>query len=376
MSASFDTSLRDAQSTYVKPLSSDQFDLSAYAEYESALLERNRNFASASEGLLVYRRFRADGVFYDKCADRKQSLELQLSALAASMDYPADIANFLEPWYGIGYISACFGSEYTWHPGQAPAVNPQFDSFAEMLKHEPLPIEKTSVGRHMLEMIEYFLDKTKGRVPISYTDIQSPFNMLSYLLPITNLFLEIYDDPEQVRAAAGVCTNLLIDFVRKQKDLIGDCLALPGHGFASSRAFAGIGFSDDNAIMISADDYGELFKPYDELLGAEFGGAVFHSCGNWENKIELVQAIAGLRTVDAAFGAQTDPSPNDPEIFGREFACSQIVLNARCVGDLRQVQEQFGRIWRPGLKLIAVTYGRDVQEQTQIYNMLHEMAGE
>jgi hypothetical protein len=57
MSASFDTSLRDAQSTYVKPLSSDQFDLSAYAEYESALLERNRNFASASEGLLVYRRF-------------------------------------------------------------------------------------------------------------------------------------------------------------------------------------------------------------------------------------------------------------------------------------------------------------------------------
>lgn len=376
MSASFDTSLRDAQSTYVKPLSSDQFDLSAYAEYESALLERNRNFASASEGLLVYRRFRADGVFYDKCADRKQSLELQLSALAASMDYPADIANFLEPWYGIGYISACFGSEYTWHPGQAPAVNPQFESCAEILKHEPLPIEKTSVGRHMLEMIEYFLDKTKGRVPISYTDIQSPFNMLSYLLPITNLFLEIYDDPEQVRAAAGVCTNLLIDFVRKQKDLIGDCLALPGHGFASSRAFAGIGFSDDNAIMISADDYGEIFKPYDELLGAEFGGAVFHSCGNWENKIELVQDIAGLRTVDAAFGAQTDPSPNDPEIFGREFACSQIVLNARCVGDLRQVQEQFGRIWRPGLKLIAVTYGRDVQEQTQIYNMLHEMAGE
>jgi hypothetical protein len=137
-----------------------------------------------------------------------------------------------------------------------------------MLKHEPLPIEKTSVGRHMLEMIEYFLDKTKGRVPISYTDIQSPFNMLSYLLPITNLFMEIYDDPEKVRAAAGVCTNLLIDFVRKQKDLIGDCLALPGHGFASSRAFAGIGFSDDNAIMISADDYGELFKPYDELLGA------------------------------------------------------------------------------------------------------------
>jgi hypothetical protein len=376
MSASFDTSLRDAQSTYVKPLSSDQFDLSAYAEYESALLERNKKFTSASEGLLVYRRFRADGVFYDKCADSKQSLELQLSALAASMDYPADIANFLEPWYGIGYISACFGSEYIWHPGQAPALNPQFDSCAEMLKHEPLPIEKTSVGRHMLEMIEYFLDKTKGRVPISYTDIQSPFNMLSYLLPITNLFMEIYDDPEKVRAAAGVCTNLLIDFVRKQKDLIGDCLALPGHGFASSRAFAGIGFSDDNAIMISADDYGELFKPYDELLGAEFGGAVFHSCGNWENKIELVQAIAGLRTVDAAFGAQTDPSPNDPEIFGREFACSQIVLNARCVGDLRQVQEQFGRIWRPGLKLIAVTYGRDVQEQTQIYSMLHEMAGE
>ncbi len=35
----------------------------------------------------------------------KKSLEWQLGALKKSMEYKADIPNFLEPWYGIGTIA-------------------------------------------------------------------------------------------------------------------------------------------------------------------------------------------------------------------------------------------------------------------------------
>lgn len=375
MATAFNTSLRDSQSTVAAAVVPEKFDLAAYAEYEAQLLERNAQFVQAKQGLLVYRRFRADGVFYDKCRDYKESLALQLGALQASMAYKADIANFLEPWFGIGYIAAAFGSDYIWTPEQAPAVEPRFSSCDEVLAADYKPIHETEIGQHMLNMIEYFLDKTQGKLPISFTDIQSPLNMLSYLLPITDLFMEMLDEPEKTKQAAKLTTDLLIEFLQKQQALLGDCLARPGHGFASSRAFTGAGESDDNALMISADDYEEIFAPLDQEIGNAFGGTVFHSCGNWEGKIDMVKALPGIITADGAFTAQTDPSPNSPAVFGEAFAGSGIVLNARAVGNPDEAAEAFAQLWKPSQKLIAVTYCATPEEQAILYDRLHAMEG-
>ena len=155
MSKTFDINSQDSQGTKVEPVLPENFDCDGYHEYEEALLERNLAFTKAESGIQVYRRVRANGVFYDKCKDFKESLALQLGALQTSLAYKADIANFLEPWYGIGYIASCFGSEYIWHEGQAPAVTPKFKSASEILNSDFTPIHKTPIGRYTLEMIEY-----------------------------------------------------------------------------------------------------------------------------------------------------------------------------------------------------------------------------
>lgn len=362
---------RDSQGTKVEPVSYESFDFGRYAEYELSLAERQNAFLEEDSGILVYRRVRADGVFYDKCRDYKESLALQLGALTKSLEFQADIANFLEPWYGIGYIAGCFGGKYEFSDGQAPAVKPLFHSVQELLKAEPIPIERTPAGRRILEMTEFFMDKTKGRVPVSMTDVQSPINMLSYLLPITDLFMEVYDNPDGVREAAMMTAALLADFLEKQRVIIGDALASPGHGFASSRILKGIGLSDDNSIMIAEEDYRELFQPADEWLGEQFGGVVFHSCGNWEQKIHMVKNMKGIFMADGAFTAQTDPSPNAPEPFGDAFAGSGIILNARAVGP--DALDTFGRLYREGMKLIAVTYCETAEEQEELYRSLYNM---
>ncbi|MHB8276327.1 MAG: hypothetical protein ACYDIA_01565 [Candidatus Humimicrobiaceae bacterium] len=97
----------------------------------------------------------------------KNSFELQLAALSESMNYKSDVSNFLEPWYGIGTVASAFGIDYVWHEGQAPATIAPFTSIQEALSFEYVPIEKTQIGMHTLEMIEYFLDKTKGEVPLN-----------------------------------------------------------------------------------------------------------------------------------------------------------------------------------------------------------------
>ena len=114
--------------------------------------------------------------------------------------------------------------------------------------------------------------------------------------------------------------------------------------------------SDDNAIMLQPDDYLDLFRPSDEKIGAAFGGTVFHSCGNWENKISMVKQLQGLTTIDGAFSAETDPSPNDPSVFGKAFQNTGIVLNARAVGDANDSFSVFQSMYQKNQKLIAVTY--------------------
>ena len=131
----------------------------------------------------------------------KTSLELQLGALNESMKYKADIPNFLESWYGIKTVASAFGVNYIWHEGQAPATRPPFNNIKEAINYQYKSVSQTEIGKHTLRMIEYFLEKTQGRLPISFTDTQSPLNIASYLLPMDKLFLEMYENPEGVKKA-------------------------------------------------------------------------------------------------------------------------------------------------------------------------------
>ena len=138
-----------------------------------------------------------------------------------------------------------------------------------------------------------------------------------------------FDNPDGLKKLLGILSDLLIDFMKKQIKMIGDALVLPGHGFAASREFSGLGMSDDVMMMLSGQQFIEFEAPCLAKVGEPFGGAVFHSCGDWSGKIEAVKRIENLVMVDAAFSKQTDPNPNPPEPFAEGFAGTGIVVNAR-----------------------------------------------
>jgi hypothetical protein len=369
----FDTTKRDSQATEVVAVSPQKFDVEAYAEYENDLSERCRAFWASSSGVLVYRRMRAAEVFADGCRDPKRSLELQLGCLQQSRAFKADVPNFLEPWYGIGVSASAYGAEYVWGDGLAPAVPARFASVADALQHEPTPIAATPIGRHTLEQIDYFLHQTRGRLPISYTDAQSPFNASTLIVDNTTLLLDTLMDPDAVRRFLDRIAGLTIDFVREQQRLIGSCLVNPGHGFASSRLFEGYGQSDDNVVMLSCEQYVDCALPSFQQVGQALGGSVFHSCGDWSDKLPAVLQIRGLRMVDGAFSAETDPNPNPALPFVDALAGSGIVLNARIVGNLEAIETTVRQLWRPGMKLVVVTYCATPEEQERAYDVIHEV---
>ncbi len=369
----FDQSSADSQATLVVPVPVADFDFEAYADSEKSLSERCRQFWAADSGVLVYRRMRVAEVFSHGCRDMKASLAWQLGALRKSLEYRADVPNFLEPWYGIGTVASAFGIDYVWPPAQAPVVKPPFHSVQDALRHTTEPVAQTAIGSHTLTMIDYFVEQTGGRLPISLTDTQSPLNVAGNVVDMSQLFLEVYDRPEPVAAFLMRIAELIAQFSRVQAQAIGKALVWPGHGYASSPCFRGIGVSDDNILMLSGLHYRDLVAPALESLGNHFDGWAFHSCGDWSGKIETIKTIPGLRMVDAAFSAATDPSPNDPERFAEAFANTGIVLNARIVGDADLVVDTVKKLWNRGMKLIVVTYCQSPDEQARVYDRVHEV---
>ena len=368
----FNTSLADAQATAVSPCPPERFDLDAYQAYAAALADGCARFWQAESGVLVYRRMRVGEVFSYGCRQKEDSLAWQLGALQKSMAYKADVPNFLEPWYGIGTIASAWGLDYQWPEKQAPAVKGTFQSIDEALNYQPEPVEDTVIGRHILNMIQYFLDKTQGRLPISLTDIQSPLNSASYLVDTANFMMAAVLNPDNFRTLLDRVAEQAISFTRTQLKLLNDTIVWPGHGFASSPHFRGIGMSDDNLLMISGQQYLDLCAPATEKFGNAFGGPVFHSCGNWSTRIEQIKRLKQLRMVDGAFSSETDPDPN-PVIPFQAFAGSGIIVHARIVGDVDTITEVVKKLWLPEMKLIVTTYCQTPEEQAIAYDRIHAL---
>ena len=373
MKDEFNSTLADSQATAVRPLTPAQFNIDTYADYAAELDERCKAFWKASSGVLVYRRMRVKEVFAGDCRDMEHSLHWQLGALQQSMKFKADIPNFLEPWYGLGTVASAYGFGYIWEKDLAPAVDGKFASTAELLAAPYKPVAETEIGHHTLNMVEYFLEQTKGRLPMSYCDVQSPLNTLSNIIDSNQFYMDFYLDPDAMKQAMDRTADLLVDFTRVQQQLIGDALVKPGHGFASSRMFDGLGMSDDTITMLSPDLYIDMAVPAMTKAGDAFGGTVFHSCGNWSDKKTDIVDIRGIRMADGAFSKATDPGANPTEGYADTFADTGVVLNARIVGTPDLVEAKVKELWKPGMKLIVVTYCETPEEQEEAYNRIHKI---
>jgi len=371
--AVFDYTNQDAQAMPVTPVAPTDFDLARYEAHAAEADARYAAFMAQPEGIAVWQRVRVADVFRDGCRDRAASLRWQLGGLTKALDYLTDAPNYLEPWYGIGVTAAAFGAEYEWPEGQAPVARPQYRTVHEAPALIARPAAQAPIMRHVLAMIDYFLEETHGRVPLSWSDLQNPLNVATGLVDTSGFFLGFVEAPEVVRRILATLTDEVIRFTQEQSHRIGDRLVRPGHGFASAWAGTGIGLSSDNLVMISPRAYRQFCIENDARIGAAFGETALHSCGDWARWAEAVKGNSRLTMVDAAFTPRTDPNTNDTAAFRAAFAGTGIVVQARMVGDPDEVLARVRQLWGPGMRLIVVTYVQDPDAQHKLYRDIHAL---
>ncbi|HEX7975808.1 MAG TPA: uroporphyrinogen decarboxylase family protein [Anaerolineales bacterium] len=193
-----------------------------------------------------------------------------------------DFVPYLMPWFGTVVAASAFGCQIEFFPKQDPAANPRFypvktpEDIRQLEVPDP---EKAGLMPRVLEFLRYM--KANSFLPVGITDFQGPLTTANQLMGYDQLIYLMYDYPNRMHELMDKVTEALIQWVKKQKQVIGEpldrCISdqqvyLGRHG--------GVWFSDDDAVLMSDKLYREFVVPYNSRILSEFGGGIIHYCGN------------------------------------------------------------------------------------------------
>ena len=210
-----------------------------------------------------------------------------------------DYAPYLVPWYGTGVLASGFGSQIEFPPKGDPVVKGQVIREIENVKRLKIPNPaKDGLMPRVLQTIDFM--RKKSDLPVGITDCQGPLTTALSLAGHQNLFLWMYDYPEIVHELFSKITQALINWVKLQKEHIGeeyDEIKGGAQGVWIPPG-CGIWMSDDDAVLISPELYGDFVVPYNSQILQAFGSGIIHFCGNANHQIDNFMKTNGLRALN------------------------------------------------------------------------------
>ena len=142
--------------------------------------------------------------------------------------------------------------------------------------------------------------KRNTDLPVSVTDPQGPLNIAISICGIENFFVWMLTDPDRAHGIMDFCSDVLIDWIKVQKDHAGQKLdsgAWP-HGILLPEGFGGVWLADDDCTQVSEVVYKDLVVPYNAKVLKAFGGGTIHFCGSASHQIDNFMATEGITGVN------------------------------------------------------------------------------
>jgi uroporphyrinogen-III decarboxylase len=210
-----------------------------------------------------------------------------------------DTVPYFMPWFGTGILAASFGCGYKLDVGEGddPAVvstivkNP-----ADAAKIKLPDLNKNEWTTLVLKFIDYA--KKNSDLPIGLTDMNSPLCTMRQMCG-TEVYTWMYEEPNLVKDMMSMITDKLIEWVKLQKQHIGEPLdSSNGLQGVWSPKGVGIWLSDDDLVMLSPEFYEEFVVPYYSKIFSTFGGGSVHFCGNGAHMGETLLKIKNIKVVN------------------------------------------------------------------------------
>lgn len=305
-----------------------QFDYDAYHKRCEQVNKKGKQFKEG-EFLPVAQWTLGDGVYGNRCRDRREILPLMLDGITRTLEEDNDWFPYLEPWHGIGAFAQAFGCPFEWNDIDAPWTIPIISDIESLNQLEKPEIQKSDMLKMVLETTEYFDEQTKGQIYIAPTDTQGALSQMSLICDVTWMLTEAWDYPEEFHRALDIVTDLIIEFTLEQRKRCSKPAA-PGHTMWSPANFTGISLSNDMLALVGSEFYKEFGLPYDQKIADALGGAGMHSCGDWSHNFNVIHDHTNVTMVDLAMSYIWDPEPNTPEKIIQGFGGTGIPIQIRC----------------------------------------------
>ena len=241
----------------------------------------------------------------DALVDEDLMLLSQLERCHHAMSAPSNTLMMMRANYGVGNISRLFGAEPFIMPYEMdtlPNVRPipgGADGIRRLLDRG-IPDMNAGGNDHIWSIGEKLAEirrkypKIGKYVIIENPDGQGPMDNCE-LLWGSDLFCDLYDEPELAHRFLRLLTDTLRTFVEKWISIIPNETGLVSYFGRLARG--GIVLRNDSAMNLSPDFFTEFIAPYDGELLSHFGGIV-HFCGRGDHFIPHLVKLPGLTAID------------------------------------------------------------------------------
>ena len=217
--------------------------------------------------------------------------------------------------YGTSIMPSLFGAEIYIMDKELnclPTSIPMGSEAAIALIDRGVPALETGQGKQVIEMTRIFAEefakypKINKYVDIYHPDLQGPMDVCE-LIWGCDLFLNLVDQPEQVKQLLDLITDTYIALMKELNKIVP-----PAPGAYSSHwgiwQKGKIMLRDDSAMNLSPEMFAEFIRPYDQRLLNTFGGGGIHFCGRGSHYIKLLSEMDNVTNVP-----MSQPEYNDME---------------------------------------------------------------
>lgn len=210
-----------------------------------------------------------------------------------------DVVPYFMPWYGTGILASGFGCQIGIAPGPGndpSVIGPSVMSLAQARQlRKPDPQQDGWMPR-VLATIDHA--RAHSDLPVGLTDMQGPLDTLGQMCGQVTLFTWMYDEPALVHDLLDLVTDSFIDWVRVQKEHIGES-SDESNGLQGVGASAvGCWESDDDMTMLSPQMYEEFVAPRVARIFDAFGGGSIHFCGNGYQHLDSILRARSVKVVN------------------------------------------------------------------------------
>ena len=210
-----------------------------------------------------------------------------------------DYIPYFMPWFGTGVLASGFGARIRVpdDPADDPAVaEPCIKSPADVV-HLKLPDpNKDGWMPRVLDTIDYVV--ANGDFPVGLTDMQGPLDTIGLMCGQAQLYRWMYSEPKMVHDLFEIVTDAFIDWVKIQKEHIGEPFESSNGLQGAYSPGCGVWESDDDLVLIGSELYHEFVMPRVSRIFETFGGGSVHFCGNGGQNIDNLKQIRSLRVIN------------------------------------------------------------------------------